>query len=109
MTIGSEQPFQIAAEPGYVRMVVGERADGPEAVAACREFVHLCNRENAHRGLIVHRSGDDGLQRAFDTVAQDAPSGFKLAIVARHRPKPSSRVRARVFKSELVAAAWLLR
>jgi hypothetical protein len=109
MTVCSDQLFQIAAEPGYIRMVVGDCADGPDAVAACREFVHLCHRENAHRGLIVQRSGDDGLRRALDLVAQEAPSGFKLAIVARHRPKPCRRVRARVFKSEFQAAAWLLR
>lgn len=111
---------EVAAQPGYVRLVLPRR--DADARAACRKFARLCREESACRGLIVARSTDSSppeLENQMILATRDVSSGFKLGLVVQGAAAGTiaqiatsiarrRQAKARIFSSEHRAAGWLM-
>lgn len=116
----SDLAADVAAQPGYVRLVLPPR--DPQARAACREFSNLCREESASRGLIVARfSGSNPLEleTQMTLATREVSPGFRLGLVVQGSAATSiahiataiasrRKAKARIFPSEHRAAAWLM-
>jgi hypothetical protein len=110
----------VAAQPGYVRLVLPVHA--AHARSACRRFSSLCREEAASRGLILAPSSDwtrEELEKHIGLATREMTLGFRLAVVVQGSAAASvseiatsvaarRKARTKIFWSEHHAAAWLM-
>lgn len=111
---------EVAAYPGYVRFILPTAAI--RAAQAWRKFAAVCTEESTGRALIVtagRESSPEDFGREMARAARRLPRGFRLAVVASGRDTTrltdaatyaaaTASGRARTFRSEHRAAAWLM-